>query len=965
LIGFERSEIEGTIPARFRRVADAIPDHLAVRTPDGCITFAELDSESDRVAGNLLRLRGPIPEPIAIMLAPGIPALTAMLGCLKAGKMFVVLSHDADPALQAVLWKNSLRPPIFTDPEYRPQAALIAASDDLLLDVHQKAQFAFDPSPVHNHSDTPAMLTFSSGSTSTPKGVVSTHRMILHSTWFYSDRHGYSERDRITYLGAYSSSHAMSYNLYSILCGSTLVLPPEAHRGSFAYIEWLEDEKISILSITSLGLFQQHLRACADRPPLPELREITIGGQEFTRPELEELRRYFPPEIMFIFRLASSDANQISELWIRPHSEIPWEKLPVGHAVPGKEILLLDETRQPVPIGDIGEIAIRSRYLAPGYWGLPELTRERFLPDPEGGDLRIFLTGDQGRFLPDGMLEFRGRKDNLVRIHNQNVQLEEVEKRLLQAPGVREAAALVTPWPDGGKRLTAYIVTAPGADLTVDSLRQYLGDFLAPHMIPTLYVFMDSLPRLSSGKIDRSNLPPPAGARPRLSAPYQPPRDKVEAKLCALWSELLQIAPVGVNDDFYHLGGDSLLVLSMSLAVEQAFGRTIPPSYFRRVTVAGLARLWEEEDTAAGSPAQPAAAVEPESAAVQSTPHQTKFASPKKDKRAIARPNRAISFATYLAMQMPYEPACRWVALFCRLPAMRSHFLRDHARLFRQFRSALGGCPDAPPDAELINLAGNILWSSHARAGMGVLADQDSMEGMRASPTVYWRSLARLIDEAPPERFDRLFRVYGWEHLERAFDAGGGVILVSFHSTANRIASCGIYRRLRSQPIQTMSQQRARGIENLRQRDNPSAEPERDDVALISDLLMKGYRTLKRGQIVQIVPDGRDFSAQDDPQVIGGRKTFLQSGFAKLALLADAVVIPVASTRRLDGSIHSTFFPPLVPQDVQAPLEGKIRSLVSQYAVFLDHSWHIAPESLRWTKMAKFLEWPAAEKKFP
>ena len=956
-----RSEIEGDIPARFRLLASVLPGHPAVRKSEACATFAELDAASDRVAGNLLAGLGVEPGPVAILLPPGISAITAMLGIIKTGKMFVLLPIDGNPQQQASIWENSLRPAILTDPENSPLAASIAGNERLVLDVNQHPQEPFDPTRISVTPDSPVMITYSSGTTSAPKGVVSTHRMILHSTWFYSHLHNYSEQDRITYLSAFASSAAMSYNLYSIFCGATLVLPPAGNTGSFPYLEWLQREKITVLSITALPLFQQYLRASRGEIPLPDLREITIGGQELSRAELEELRGYCSPSAVFVHRLASSDVNQISELWIRPGADLPWEKIPVGRAVPGKEVLLLDEDHHPVGPGETGEIAVRSRYLPAGYWGQPELTSKKFLPDPDGGQERIFLTGDIGRFLPDGSLEFRGRKDNLVRIQNQNVQLEEIDERLRQMPGIREASVQVTPWGSGGKRLTAYIVPQVGIPLTVDTIRRHMSKSLPPYMIPSLYVFLSSLPALAGGKIDRNALPAPASIRPPLSTPFEKPRNAVEEKICAVWSDVLSIRPIGVNDNFYDLGGDSLLVLTMTVAIEQEFKRPIPQAYYRSVTVAALAEYWRQEDSGDLSREEDLPSLSP--AGEKGTAHGTRFEiDPRRRKvrRTQHRSNGGISLASFIVANLPYRTAVRTAAQICRFPPMRRLCLQEKILLFRDFRSALGGCPDAPADAELISLTGNLLWTSHVRAGLGDLADQDTLAGMRASPARFWRGLAGIIDHSPRDVFDRYFQFQGWQYLEEAYAAGNGVVLVTLHSTCNRITSTAIYRRLRAQPIQTISQKRAQRIDHLQ---SPGSEPDAplpDDIMLISDLVMQGYNALRAGQIIQLVPDGRDFSIQDEMVQICGRKTYIQSGFAKLALLSNSSIIPVASTRRLDGSIRATFFPPLVPSDMHASLEGKISDLVRQYSAFLEHNWRMAPEAVSWSKMSKHLERPSS-----
>jgi len=959
---FSPSEVESTIVARLRRIVESWPDRPAVRAHTSEITFAELEVQSDRIARNILQRRGPASEPIATLIRSGIDTAIGQFGILKTGKSIVSFFPDGERPVLAGLWDYSLRPPILSDGMSRPLAASLTRSEDEIIDWEDDPSTPAPPAPNPISPDTPACLLYTSGTTGVPKGVILTHRMLLDSAFHYRNFHQYSERDRFSYLSARNSSAATAVGLYIPLCGTTLVIPPEKEDKSLPFLDWLQEERITVMSITAINLFLQYLRAYGRRPSLPDLRKINLSGADFLREDLEEIREKLPSSVEFVYRLASTDLNQICELRIPPAgSTIPWEKIPVGRAVPGREILLLNENRQPVPAGEIGEIAVRSRFLPSGYWRQPELTARRFLPDPDGGDRRILLTGDMGRLLPDGMLEYIGRTDNLVRIQGQNVHLEEVEKYLRQMPGVREGVVQIVSWAAGEKRLTAYLVPEVGSTLSVDRIRRNLNGVIPLPMIPTLYVILDSLPRLPTGKVDRSALPPPTTARPPLSTPYREPRTAVEEKLCAIWQEILHMEPVGADDDFFDLGGDSLLVLTMTLAVEQEFHRAIPSAFFRAVSVAALADLWLKEDRGELREDNDTLILR----AARGKGNKRKMARSadfdgRKIVKARLKSNPGISLASFVVSHLPYESGVRWAALTCRFPPMRSLYLQRHIRLFQSFRTALGGCPDAPADAELISLVGNLLWSSRLRAGMGELSDFNSLEGMHRSPARFWRDLAHILDDGPQDVFDRLFHAYGLDHLEHAYAAGKGVVLVTLHSTSSRAASAGIRRLLRSQPIQTISHKRAQSIDRLRFEEEEPQDSRPDNVTLSTDLMMKGYQSLKEGQIIQLVPDGRAFSIRDNPVSISGRSTYIQSGFAKIALLADAPIIPLLTTRRLDGSVHFTFFPPLVPRDMQAPLERKIADLVKQYAAFLERSWKSAPESVPWTKMDDYLRWPAS-----
>ncbi|MHC4713127.1 MAG: phosphopantetheine-binding protein [Planctomycetota bacterium] len=269
--------------------------------------------------------------------------------------------------------------------------------------------------------------------------------------------------------------------------------------------------------------------------------------------------------------------------------------VPVGYVVPHKEILLLDENGKPVTPGEAGEIAVKSRFLAAGYWRRPELTREKFLVRQlaDGGEERTFLTGDLGRLDDQGRLVHLGRKDFQVKVRGYRIETAEVEQALLATGEVGEALVVGRDQPgEDGKTLVAYMVPSTRPAPTVTHLRSVLSENIPEYMVPTRFVFLDSMPRTATGKADRRALPALPTSRPELGVPCVAPRTPVEGQLSQMWSELLGISPVGVDDNFFDLGGHSLRAAQLLSRVSGAFGVDIPlPAFFESPTVAGIAPM--------------------------------------------------------------------------------------------------------------------------------------------------------------------------------------------------------------------------------------------------------------------------------------------------------------------------------------------------------------------------------------
>jgi acyl carrier protein len=264
----------------------------------------------------------------------------------------------------------------------------------------------------------------------------------------------------------------------------------------------------------------------------------------------------------------------------------------VGYAVPDKEVLLFDENGHRVGPNETGEIVVRSKYLAVGYWRQPQLTRAAFVPDPDGGEERLYFTGDLGVMRPDGCLTHLGRKDFQVKIRGHRIETGEVEVALSKVDSVKAAVVHAQPDGHGEQRLVAYVVTVPGQTTTINELRHELAQTLPDFMMPSSFVFLEDFPLLPNGKVNRRALPAPSADRPVLPVPYAAPRDPTESTLRAIWMDVLQLGRIGIDDRFLDLGGDSLRATQILARALTSFGIELSISdVIRADTIAQMAKV--------------------------------------------------------------------------------------------------------------------------------------------------------------------------------------------------------------------------------------------------------------------------------------------------------------------------------------------------------------------------------------
>jgi acyl carrier protein len=315
-----------------------------------------------------------------------------------------------------------------------------------------------------------------------------------------------------------------------------------------------------------------------------------VGGEPVYARDVELYKKHFPQDCLFVNRLGSTETGTIRWYFVNKDTALSGNAVPVGYPAPDNEILLLDAVAEEG--GQVGEIAVRSPYLSPGYWRRPDLTHAAFLPNLEGGNARIYRTGDIGRLLPDGRLICLGRKDFQIKIHGYRIEVGEVEGALFDLPAVKEAAVVGTKDGSGDYRLVAYVVLEPHGALTVSALRRALAAKLPAYMVPSAFILLDSLPKAPNGKVRLSALPAPGRARPDLDSLMMPPRTPVETAVCAIWREVLELDEIGIHDPFLDLGGHSLAASQVIARITETFRVDFPlRTLFEAPTVAELAAV--------------------------------------------------------------------------------------------------------------------------------------------------------------------------------------------------------------------------------------------------------------------------------------------------------------------------------------------------------------------------------------
>jgi amino acid adenylation domain-containing protein len=583
------AELEPSIPERFEQMVALYPDRLAVKSGERALTYEHLNQAANRLARAILGLRGPGREPIALLFDHGLDVVVAILGVLKAGKFYVALDATFPQETVETILNDSRAALIITHGANAGQAQGMIGHERELFNLDElDGALPADNLSLPLTADDLAAIIYTSGSTGEPKGVLHTHRSYLLGVLEDVDRQGISADDRLSLLHPVSFKSATSHLVFSLMSGACLVPYDAKSQGLHGFADWLRGERITLCHLPP-AMFRAFAEALNDRNDFPDLRRICLSGSVITSTEFEGFRAKIGGAALLEIGMGCTEAGWATWATLGDDFIFPAEGNPVGYPYASKKILIFDDEGREVGPGEIGEIAVKSRYLAPGYWRNPDLTRAKFLADPKGGQERIYLTGDLGRIMPDGFVIHLGRKDLTVKLRGYRVEIGALERTLRTHPSVIDVGVAVRDLPSGEQHLAAFIVPSNSGTPKPVELRAFLKGKLPDFMIPSRFMVLSSLP-MTNGKLDRKKLPDLDNQRPELNTAYMPPRDEIERKLVEIWEDIFYLHPVGVNDPFVGLGGHSLLAMRIISKVNETFGIDLALRSLLDVsTVAGLA----------------------------------------------------------------------------------------------------------------------------------------------------------------------------------------------------------------------------------------------------------------------------------------------------------------------------------------------------------------------------------------
>lgn len=605
---------EKCIHELFEEQAALTPDAVAVVFEKQQLTYQELNQRANQLAHYLQKL-GVKPETlVGICIERSLEMIVGIFGILKAGGAYIPIDPAYPHERLNFILKDTQTPVLLTQQHLHekfsgngiPSEERIGVNfpswegsgvglRTVCLDTEwNTVEQENNKNPVNNVLSKNLMyVIYTSGSTGIPKGVLISHQALVNRSIATVKRYTLQPDERVLQFASISFDVSLEEIFPSLISGATIILRPYEIAISFNdLLAFLEQEKITVANLPTSYWHEWVAELSRSKTNLPSaLRLVIVGTEQALSERLTQWQTLVGDRIRWINGYGPTEAT-ITATMYEPEQSQTVTSIPIGSPLENTQVYLLDNYLQPVPVGVGGELYIGGDSLARGYLERPELTAEKFVPNPFNNmpGSRLYRTGDLARFLPDGNIEFLGRVDHQVKIRGFRVELGEIEAMLRQHPAVHETVVTVREDSPGNKRLIAYVLFDWEHTATINELRDFLKTRLPEYMLPALFVVLEEFPFTASGKIDRRALPDPEADRTTLGADtYVAPRTPTEKVLADIWAEILRLKQVGIHDNFFELGGDSILSIQIIARANQAGLKFTPRQLFQYQTISELA----------------------------------------------------------------------------------------------------------------------------------------------------------------------------------------------------------------------------------------------------------------------------------------------------------------------------------------------------------------------------------------
>ncbi|HEY6802278.1 MAG TPA: non-ribosomal peptide synthetase [Pyrinomonadaceae bacterium] len=594
-----------SVQEMFSEAAKRFKDNVAISYANQTTTYGALEAKANQLANFLIASSVPTGSIVAILIEDPVEVIAAIIGILKAGCVFVPLDPGIpEKRLESMVQGVSPRWYLY-ESRFSEVLGRIAGDSAGKIRVEEYSAWANSEPPEMTYDpNAECYVFFTSGSTGQPKGIVGRLKGIDHFIKWEIKTLGLSAGVHVSQLTTFAFDAVLRDIFVPLCAGGTICIPPgrDAILDIKKLIDWIDIEGVNVLHCVP-SLFRAIVNEDVNSDYFAELTHVLMAGEPLLSRDVAKWTEKFGDRVQLVNLYGPSETTMTKFAYFVKPDDGELESIPIGKPIEGCAAVLVDAENKVCAPGTVGEIYIRTPFRTHGYFNQPELTQQVFIPNPFNSDPKdiVYKTGDLGRVVSDGNFEFLGRRDLQVKIRGTRIELSEIDKLLRAHEAVKDLAVIDREDASGNKFLCAYVML--GQPVETGEFRDYLSSRLPAEMVPSAFVVMDKLPRTISGKIDRKALPAPGQLRAELEKIFAPPRTPIETALVEIWREVLGIDRVGINDNFFEMGGHSLLVFQVISRVREGFGVDLPlrtlfeaPTVEQQALVIIEAQLEQEND---------------------------------------------------------------------------------------------------------------------------------------------------------------------------------------------------------------------------------------------------------------------------------------------------------------------------------------------------------------------------------